>query len=86
MQQFKQITCWDDNSEFSLTGKEVKDILNAFSTEKMPEWFEPILARHLNSGVINTKYEDFEGNPISSEQMNEMLQEYFQSLQNSSPN
>lgn len=74
---FKQIPYWSDDEQFTMTGKQLKSVqamVDAYS--KFINNLEGFFIENLNNGKIKIKYEDLEGNEMSKEQIDAMLNEY----------
>lgn len=73
---FKQIPVWADDAVFQLTGKQLAAIQDMFKAyTPFIQAIEPVFVEALDAGKITIKYEDMDGNPMTVEQITEMLEE-----------
>ncbi len=78
---FNQIPYYDDNETFIMTAPQLRALsamCEHYST--FIQSMETFFAEQMNIGKIKVKYEDLSGNPLTKEQIDEMLSQYAQEL------
>lgn len=79
--RFKQIPTWDPKAKFHLTGEEFLELKQFFDMFARPLFYtEQIFERHLNSGTITMRYEDEDGNEMSKEEVQKIVEDYEKQL------
>lgn len=84
---FVQKPLWQDDQSFTITGAELRAIQRVcedFST--FIPIVEGIFDRFLQDKSIQVKYEDLQGNPLTPEQIHNMLKEFAEMQPEDQPN
>lgn len=75
--KFKQIPTWSLEDKFEVTGEElyaIQDIFEAYN--KALPLLQAFFGRFLEAGLIKIKYEDFDGNEMSKDEVDTMLLDF----------
>lgn len=76
---FRQVPEWSDEETFVISGRQLKTIQELFkSYTPFMQAMESVFTDNLDNGKITIKYEDKDGNPITKEEVQEMLDSYAQ--------
>lgn len=80
---FRQIPVWEDDTEFTISGKQLRAIYDLFKAyTPFATAMEPILVNNLDNGKITIKYEDLQGHELSEKAINEMLERCVEEITN----
>lgn len=77
MKPIQQIPIWKDDETFEITGAQFRalnDFMNVFAQPL--GILRQVFESNLNAGKIEMKYQDLEGNEVSREEVEAMIEEY----------
>lgn len=78
---FRQIPEWADDEIFTITGKQLRAVQDMFKAyTPFTQAMEPVFVENLDNGKIKIRYEDVDGNPMTQEEVQTMLDEYAKAM------